>query len=159
MENGASASPKPRQAPGVFMLLARLLLIVVIFAVVGPVVGTVVVAIVTGPIIDPPHWLTQIPFLVIIGLGTGAAFAVGGVPAVIAGGFIGIKHLWFRGAGWRFALGVGVLVGAWLEYLMHRSLILGEGELIGLFTAASALATLACWRIVKSWSFLREADP
>ena len=160
MDAGANTHMRPSHEPSTLMLFVRLLLIVGIFAVVGPMVGTVIIAIVVGPIIYGPIWLTQIPSVFIIGVETTGVCVVGAVPAVIAGGLIGIKHAWFGGAGWLFALGVGVLVGAGLEFLIHRSLILGDAdESVGLFVATVTLSTVVCWRFVNSWPFLREAHP
>jgi hypothetical protein len=157
MDAGANTPMRPSHEPSTFMRSVRLLLIVVIFAVVGPLVGTVSMAGV-GLIIYGLTWLNQISSVCITGVDTTGVCWVGAVPAVIAGGLIGIRHTWFGGAGGLFALGVGVLVGAGLEFLVYRSAILGDkDEFTGLFLATVTLSTLVCWRIVEPLSFLRGA--
>jgi len=152
MDAGADTPMRPSHAPSMSMRFVRLLLIVLIFAVVGPMVWTVHIAIVVGPLIYGLNWPSRIPPFFLVGFDTRGAYAIGVVPAVIAGGLIGIKHVLLGGARWWFALGIGALVGAGLEFLIDRSLHLGgQGQLVGLFAAAAALSTLTCWRIVESW--------
>ena len=149
-----------RSGPSASRRLVGFLLILAVFAVVGPLVGTIVVAVFLGLIGGTARWIAQIPGLIILAVVTGTAHVLGGIPAVVAGIIIGLKQGWFGGAGWLFALGAGALVGLGTEIVLHESLIAAGGSgLVGMFFAAATLSTLACWRIVKAWSFLREANP
>jgi hypothetical protein len=149
-----------RHAPRALMRFVQLLLIVVVFAVIGPLVGTIVVAAWFGLIGGTLHWIAQIPGIIIFGVVTGAAHMLGGIPAVVAGILIGIKQGWFGGVGWLFALGAGALVGMGTEVvLLVLSGPSGNSGLDGMFFAAATVSTLACWRIVKAWSYVREAHP
>lgn len=142
------------------MRLVGFLVILVVFAVVGPMVGTIVIAILLGLIGGTMHWIAQIPGLIVFGVGTGAAHVFGGIPAVAAGIVIGIKQGWFGGADWWFALGTGALVGIAIEVFLRSWFVTaGYTGLDGMLFAAATLSTLACWRIVKAWSFVREANP
>jgi hypothetical protein len=160
MEIGANNPAKPRHARSAFMGLVQWLLIVVIFAVVGPVVGTIVIAVLLGLIQGTASGLAQIPLTVIAGLISGGSYVFGGVPAAIAGVMIGIKQAWFGGAGWLFALVIGGLVGVGLEIFVHGASIKADHSgLIGVLLVVATVSTLACWRIVTTWSFVREANP
>ena len=157
MESGPIRPAAPRYAPSVSMRLVQLLLIVLIFTLVGPVVGTIVITTMMGLISGTA---SGIPGAIILGLLTGAAFVLGAVPAAIAGALIGLKQAWFGGSGWRFALGAGALVGLGQEIHVHGGFIpAGNERFIGVPFVVCTVSTLACWRVVKTWSFLREANP
>ena len=142
------------------MGFVQFLLIVVIFAVVGPVAGTIVAAIWLGLIGGTLHAMAQIPGVIFFAVITGMAHMLGGIPAVVAGILIGIKQSWFGVVDWVFALGAGALVGIGTEIVLHALLKLSSNAGVdGMFFAAATVATLACWRLVKSWSFVREANP
>ena len=160
MESAANNRGAPRYSPSAFMGFLQLLLIVVVFAVVGPVVGTIVIATLKGLIDGSLYGLAEIPGSIILGLVTGAGHAIGGLPAAVAGLMVGIKQAFGGGAGWRFALCVGVLIGIPVG-LVFRDLgaMAGPARAIGAFCIVTTLSTLACWRIVSTWSFVREANP
>src|SRR5689334_2958883 len=123
METVAKTPDAPPQGLDAFGRGVVLLLIVVTFAVLGPVIGTVVFVVHMGVVAGPPVGLGWTAGTVAMGLLTGISHVVGGVPAAIAGVMIGIKQVWFGGAGWLFALGVGALVGIVLELLLNRALL------------------------------------
>ena len=160
MEPGANTPGKPRYAPSAFERSLQLLLIVVTFAVVGPVVGTIVIAVLVGLKNGTAYGLWQIPGSIMLGLFTGAAYVLGGMPAAVAGMLIGIKQAWFGSVGWLYALGTRALVGLGTEMYFHwPSITAGNTGMDGLLFVVATLSTLACWRIVTTWSFIREANP
>jgi hypothetical protein len=156
IEVGAANPGTPRHAPSAFMRSVKLLLIVVTFAVLGPVVGTIVfVAELCLRDVAPLgyQWVFSSGFK---GLVTGMSHFIGGIPAAIAGVMIGIKEVWFGGAGWLFALGVGALAGTGLEFLVTRlphERLSPDGSLF----VVATLSTLACWGMMKT--FVNKADP
>jgi hypothetical protein len=129
-----------------------LLLIVVTFAVLGPVIGTVVFVVHMGLVAGTPTGLKWIAATVAMGLLTGLSHVIGGIPAAIAGVMIGIKQIWFGGARWLFALGVGALVGAGLALVLNRGSMHGRPSLAGSLFVVATLSTLACWGMIKPFT-------
>jgi hypothetical protein len=134
----------------------KLAAILLVFVAIGPIVGTMVlgllIALTSGSLAAAHH--AAIP--VLLGLLTGISYFIGGIPAAVAGLAIGIKQVRFGGAGWRFALIVGMLVGL-APLIIVRPTTMSEvkdmgsiGTLAG-FVIITTLSTLACWSIVRSW--------
>jgi len=147
----------PPQGLDAFGRSAMLLPIVVTFAALGPVIGTVAFVVHTGVVAGPPVGLRWMAATVSMGLLTGISHVVGGIPAAIAGVMIGIKQVWFGGARWPFALGVGALVGIVLELLLNRTFVHERPSLVGSLLVVATVSTLACWAMIKI--FATRANP
>jgi hypothetical protein len=132
--------------------------IILLFILVGPPLGGVFgVMLATLSTISSGSSPKFGDFLMGLIMGPLLSYIIGAVPAAVAGLTIGIKQVYFAGAGWRFALGVGALVGIALVIYVGKPdagkpwpgagyWLAGGGYLV-----ATTFATLICWSIVKSW--------
>jgi hypothetical protein len=150
VERGTGTAELPRYTPSLGTRSLQVLACVMVYIVVGPVVGTITIAILKGLTDGSLYGLAQIPGSILLGLVTGTSHAIGGIPAAIAGLLVGIKQAFGGGAGWRFAICIGVLVGIPLAFLFPVAM-LGVAKVLGEFCIVTTLATLACWRITRSW--------
>jgi hypothetical protein len=145
---------KSAQRHGIRVL--RLLGIILLFAVVGPPVGVVLFLMAYSPAsFLYLHYLDTTAFLLF------GAYFFAGIPAAMAGLIVGIKHVYFAGTGWRFALGAGLLVGlAFAMLVVFEEVPPGRAPWFfgGLLCAAATLSTLACWKVVTSWFVEREVN-
>jgi hypothetical protein len=135
----------------------HVVLIVLIFMLVGPGVGTIVIAILKG--LTDGSWaaIAEIPASIFLGLVLGVGHSIGGIPAAVAGLIVGIKQVYFGGAGWPFALSAGVLVGIPLALFFGNPAVMGGNtKVLTEFCVVTTLSTLACWWVVKSWFVDRE---
>jgi hypothetical protein len=143
------------------MRVVEFVLIAMTFALLGPFVGTIAVATGIGlvALAHSSDALALLLILPVIILGFGVGYLVGTIPAVIAGAVVGIKQVWFGGAGWLFALGAGALAGIAVEIYWHE--ILNHGAAIdlpvGLLFIVALFSTIACWSMIKT--FVRKANP
>jgi hypothetical protein len=135
-----------RVAPG------RLAAILLVFVAIGPMVGTLVLGLLVALTSGSLAAAYSAPVTVFLGLVSGLSHMIGGIPAVIAGLAVGIKQVRFGGAGWRFALIVGMLVGlAPLALADPVTMSAAASRTLAGFMIITTLATLACWSIVRSW--------
>ena len=138
----------------------KLLPILLVFVVVGPVVGTIAFGLVMASVASSLAEVSRISATMLIGLVWGFSHVIGGIPAAIAGLIVGIKQVYLGGAGWRFALGVGLVVGC-VPLLMiaadgwandRRVADLKDiAQIVAGACCVTTLPTLACWWIIRSW--------
>jgi len=144
-------------APGALMRVVELLLIALTFGLFGPAVGAIGMMVVVGAGLGSGPTVAMAAFaitvlMIIPALGVG--YFIGAIPSVVAGVLIGIKQVWFGGAGWLFALATGAVVGMGLEIYWREPLdhgarkILGGGWLFGI----AIFSTLVCWSMMKSFA-------
>jgi hypothetical protein len=142
--------------------LWRLAEIVVLFVGVAPPVGMIVLvsSILFGFGFPAPRTAVR-PFdLLMYGL---ISYYIGCIPAAIAGLIVGAKQVYFAGAGWRFALGVGMLFGILSGFTTvgtHDGYLPVTGtdwKLLITVCTAPTLSILVCWSIIKSWYLERPA--
>ena len=128
-------------------------LVLLIFVVIGPAVGTIMavplIMLNSGSLSEISQIIWIIVGLAFGGLWVGYFF--GGIPAALAGLIIGIKEVYFGGAGWPFVLGVGALVG--IAPIVHFSKLPASASNwkvdIGL-CVVTTLSTVACWSIIRA---------
>ena len=83
---------------------------------------------------------------------TGTGYAIGGIPAGLAGLMVGIKQAFVGPVGWRFALFAGVVIGIPLALVFRdAAATMGIGKVLVEFCIVTTLSTLACWRITRPW--------
>jgi hypothetical protein len=146
-----------RVAPG------RLAAILLVFVAIGPIVGTIVLALLIALTSGSLAAADSALVMVFLGLVSGLSHVIGGIPAAIAGLAVGIKQVRFGGAGWRFALIAGMLVGLAPLIFAHPSTTreamnaAAIGTLVG-YMIITTLSTLACWSIVRSWWLVRAGS-
>jgi hypothetical protein len=106
-------------------------------------------------------WQSAVVFVAVAAI---AGYTVGIIPAAVAGLMIGVKEAYFGGAGWAFALVVGLLVGLSPELVRLGPWANGwyllppddyRHNLI-MFCITCALTTLVCQWTVR-WLFVRPA--
>ena len=132
--------------------VAEFLQILLIFAVVGPLVGTVIFAFLVA-VFGTQDFFETLAGVIFMGPATGASYIAGGIPAAVAGLILAIKHVYFGGAGWRFVLATGVLMGIALGVFFDLFVLTYDAGYFGARTlgATATLSTLACWRMVQHW--------
>jgi hypothetical protein len=125
--------------------------ILVVFMCLGPPVGAIAVTALMIIAMCFDSGVTNVVglgLLVLIG-GILYGYVVGFIPAAITGAAVGVRQVYFGGAGWRFALGVGVASGLLGAVALEKGMINWEAAMM--FCVASVAATLVCWRIVRRW--------
>jgi hypothetical protein len=145
-------SGSPVSAPGRGRRILRLLAIALVFVAIGPLVGAAIALkgflAAGGTTFVSTDWGSA-AFL-LIGIST-LGYVFGAFPALVAGLAVGLKRVYFGGAGWRFALAVGVTVGVAFELFFRATT--GSPSypdvVLGTYCAVVTVASLACWTIVR----------
>jgi hypothetical protein len=146
--------------PGRALRLWRVVAIILVFVAIGPVVGTAVFivlamldSLVTHGVGSTDELVRMIANMVpALIIGSMVGYVIGAIPAAGAGLMVGIKQVYFGGAGWRFALGAGMLLGLLrLAYDRHLPASQDDTKVLFGFCVITTLSTLACRRVVKSW--------
>jgi hypothetical protein len=89
-------------------------------------------------------------------LALAAAYMVGANPAAVAGAALGVKEVRFGGAGWRFALAIGVGAGIGCLLIIEKVLDADRDWKFELgFCVVAMFATLVCRSVVKTWVLAR----
>lgn len=141
--------------PTILERVLRFLLIVLVFAVVGPPVGAMIFMLLVALV--GFGWKPEAGSMFVI-----AAFALiyavplsylmGLLPAVLAGGLVGLRLAFFGRMGWLFALLTGLAVGVAAELAFGQATALREGDGVPpMLGATCGVATLVCWLIVRCW--------
>jgi hypothetical protein len=146
--------------------------ITLIFVAAGPIIAAVIgIGLITliyaathdvgSPSALAQLWQAAVVFVAIAAI---AGYTVGLVPAVAAGLMMGVKEAYFGGAGWAFALVVGVLVGLSPELVRFGPW--GNGWYLlppdayrynlMMFCITCVMTTLVC-RWMMRWFFARPA--
>lgn len=151
------------RSPARWLRLRRVLRIILLFVAVGPLLGTIVqITLLTVLVLGFDSHSDVMTILnaaaLMLSFGMYFGYLIGGIPACLAGALIGIKQIYFGGAGWRFALCMGLVMGFWpLVFIRKLPLSMNDWEALVIACIVSTSATLGCWSIVKSW-YLDQAN-
>lgn len=140
----------------VFVLVGPLVLGAVLFlgVIATSVIADAIDSLALGRRFDPSTAMVVATGLMLVVLRFGWIIVYGALllPTAAAGAAIGLRHVVFGPAGWRFAAATGLAVGLVSDIgVVGYGLPLAGGLRIGIFAGwvviGSLAATLACWRL------------
>ena len=134
----------------------RLVAIVIVFGIVGPPVGAVIFMLTVALIgmdwkPDASSMFLMTAFSLIYA--APLSYLIGLPPAMVAGALIGLRLAFFGRMGWLLALAAALAVGGLMEIVLGQTTVWGVSEDIAppVIGITCAIATLACWTIVRCW--------
>jgi hypothetical protein len=138
----------------------RLLAITFIFVLVGPPVGAMTFALVTALIgmggkPEAGSLFVVAAFAMIYAVPLSYLFGIG--PAFLAGGLVGLWLAFFGPMRWFAAVIAGLVVGLLMQLMTGQAMLAqtGDATLPPVLAIICAVATMACWAIVRGWHLPR----
>ncbi len=140
--------------------LLRLLAIVLVFMLVGPPVGAMTFMLVTA-LVGMGSRPEAGPLLIIAAFAmiyaVPVSFLFGAAPAAAAGVLVGGWLVFFGPMRWFAAVIAGLVVGLLMQLMTGQAMLAqtGDATLPPVLAIICAVATMACWAIVRGWHLPR----